>query len=48
VLDLPLEGKIEAVRAEKRVRLPVVMSQEEVQRVLEEMKGIHLQMAKLL
>lgn len=48
VLDRPMEGKIEAVRARKLVRLPVVASQEEVQLGLHGMKGVLLQMAKLL
>jgi integron integrase len=48
VLDRPIEGKIEAVRAKRHPRLPVVMTQEEVQRVFAEMKGTHLLMAKLL
>ncbi|MBP8646341.1 MAG: integron integrase [Syntrophobacteraceae bacterium] len=48
VLDQPVEGRIEAVRAKRRPMLPVVMTQEEVKRVLSEMKGTHLLMAKLL
>lgn len=48
VLDQPIEGQIEAVRAKRRPRFPVVMTQEEVRRVLAEMKGTHLLMAKLL
>ncbi len=48
VLDQPIEGKIEAVRAKRHPRLPVVMTQEEVQQVFAEMKGTHLLMAKLL
>lgn len=48
VLDQRVVGKIEAVRAKRPPRLPVVMTQEEVQRVLGEMKGTHLLMAKLL
>ncbi|HWR69261.1 MAG TPA: phage integrase N-terminal SAM-like domain-containing protein, partial [Desulfomonilia bacterium] len=48
VLDQPVEGKIEAVRAKRHPRLPVVMTQEEVQGVFAEMKGTHLLVAKLL
>lgn len=48
VLDLPLEGQISPVRAKRHSRVPVVMTQGEVQRVLGEMKGTHLLMAKLL
>lgn len=48
VLDIDITGKIEPVRAKKRLRLPVVMSQREVQTVLAQMAGIHQLMAKLL
>ena len=48
VLDMPVEGEIEPVRAKKYARPPVVMTQKEVQRVLAEMQGIHLLMAKML
>lgn len=48
VLDRPVQGRIEAVRAKRQPRIPVVMTQEEVQRVFAEMKGPHLLMAKLL
>ena len=34
VLDIPIEDKISAVRAQKRRRLPVVMSQNEVNQVI--------------
>lgn len=48
VLDQPIQGEIAPVRAKRHSRVPVVMTQEEVQRVLREMNGIHLLMAKLL
>ena len=48
VLDLPIEGEIEAVRARRHRRPPVVMTQDEVRRVLGEMRGEHLLMARLL
>jgi integron integrase len=48
VLDLPLEGQIAPVRAKRHPRVPVVMAQGEVERVLGEMKGTHLLMAKIL
>lgn len=48
VLDMPVEGKIEPVRAKKYARPPVVMTQKEVQCVLAEMQRIHLLMAKML
>jgi integron integrase len=48
VLDQPFEDRIEPVRARRQSRLPVIMTQEEVQRVLGEMEGTHLLMARLL
>jgi hypothetical protein len=39
VLDQPIEGKIEPVRAKRRGGLPVVMTQDEVQEVLGQMEG---------
>jgi len=48
VLDQPIEDRIEPVRARRHTRLPVIMTQEEVQQVLNEIKGTHLLMARLL
>ena len=48
VLERPLEGRINAVRSRKKERLPVVMSKEEIQRVLNGMSGPTQLMAKLL
>jgi integron integrase len=48
VLDQPIEDRIEPVKARRRPPLPVVMTQEEIQRVLGEIKGTHLLMARLL
>jgi integron integrase len=48
VLDQPVEELIEHIRAHRHWRLPVVMSQAEVQGVLAQMPGIHLLMAQLL
>jgi len=48
VLDVPFDDKIEPIRAKKSRRLPVVMSQREVQHVLSHMKGVHHLMARLL
>ncbi len=48
VLNMPLEDDIAPVRSRRQPRLPVVMSQEEVKKVLAYMQGIHLLMAKLL
>ena len=48
VLDQTIEGEIAPVRAKRHAKVPVVMSQGEVQRVLREMIGTHLLMAKLL
>jgi integron integrase len=48
VLDVSMEGKIEAVRSRKPKRLPTVLTPEEVRCLLEAMKGTHQLMAKLL
>jgi len=50
VLDIPLEGAgINAIRARKKKRnLPVVLTKEEVKRVITAMSGVHQLMAKLL
>ncbi len=48
VLDLPIEGQLEPVRAKRRPSPPMVMTKGEVQRVLGYMQGTHLLMAKLL
>ncbi len=48
VLDLPVSENLEPVRAKKYVRPPVVMSKQEVQRVIAQMRGLHLLMARLL
>jgi integron integrase len=48
VLEIELEGRINAIRAKKPKRLPVVLNREEVSRVLACMKGTHRLMAALL
>jgi integron integrase len=48
VLDRPLEGRIEAVRAKRPERLPVVLSREEVRAVLAQLGGERWLMASLL
>ena len=48
VLDIPVDEKLEPVRAKRHSRPPVVMSQREVANVLGHMQGLHLLMAKLL
>ena len=48
VLDQPIEEQIEPVKARKYKRPPVVMTQSEVQRVLANMQGTHLLMAKIM
>jgi integron integrase len=48
VLDQPLEGQIAPVRAKRHPRVPVVMTQSEVMRVLSQMSRTHSMMAKLL
>lgn len=48
VLDKPIDGLIEPVKAKRHRRPPMVMSQNEVQRVFACMNGTHLLMAQLL
>lgn len=48
VLNLPLDLRIDAVRATKPKRLPTVMTKEEAQRVLSGLSGTNKLMAQLL
>jgi integron integrase len=48
VLDQPIEDQLEPVKAKKRSRPPVVMTQAEVERVISYIGGTHLLMAKML
>lgn len=48
VLEIELKGRINSVRAKQTLRLPVVMSREEVSRVLSTMNGTNRLMAGLL
>jgi len=48
VLDKPIEDNIAPVKATKRRRPPVVMAKTEVRQVLNQMKGAHLLMAKIM
>ena len=48
VLDQPIAEQIEPTRAKRHPRPPVVMAKNEVRRVLAQMQGIHLLMAKML
>lgn len=48
VLDQPIAEQIEPTRAKRHPRPPVVMTKNEVRRVLAQMQGIHLLMAKML
>ena len=48
VLKRPLDGNINAVRARKKVNIPVVMTREEVARVITLMEGTPQLVAKLL
>ena len=48
VLDRPIDGKIEPVKAKRHRRLPVVLTQKEVQLVLARMHNLHLLMAQML
>ncbi|MBW2118352.1 MAG: integron integrase [Deltaproteobacteria bacterium] len=48
VLDKPIDGQIEPVKAKRHRSPPTVMTQREVQQVLSQMQGTHLLMAGLL
>jgi integron integrase len=48
VLCIEIDGSIDAVRAKKPARVPVVMSHEEAMRVISSLKGTHRLMAQLL
>jgi len=48
VLDQPIEDQLEPVRAKRQIHLPMVMTQSEVSRVIANMGGMHLLMAKIL
>ena len=48
VLQIELEGNIQAARAKGPQHLPVVLSKEETRRLLAELNGIHLLMAQIL
>ncbi len=48
VLDIPVEESIEHTRSKRHQSPPIVMTKSEVQRVIQNMKGTHLTMAKLL
>ena len=48
VLDQPLSGEINADRARKRPRIPVVLTREETARVIALMSGVHQVIVKLL
>lgn len=48
VLHIELTGHIDAVRAQRDKRLPVVLTKTETQQVITQMSGLHQMMAKLL
>jgi integron integrase len=48
VLQIELDGKIQASRAKAPQHLPVVLSKAETHRLLAEMKGVHLLMSQVL
>lgn len=48
VLHMPINDKIEAVRAKKPKRLPTVLSRDEMNRLMKLVNGTHQLMAKLL
>ncbi len=48
VLKQPLDKEINAVRASRKINIPVVMAREEVARIIGAMTGIHQLVVKLL
>ena len=48
VLNKPLEGPINSLRAKRPKKLPTVLTREETLRVIERISGVHQLMAKLL
>ena len=48
VLDRPLEGRINALHAKRPVRLPVVLTPQEVFQVINDMDGVHKLQVQLL
>jgi len=48
VLLIPLDHSIAPIRAKRKRRPPTVLTQNEVERILEQMKGTHLLMAKII
>lgn len=48
VLNIQLDDSINAVRAKRPKRLPVVLTKEEIQKIFDSMSGTYLLMAKLL
>jgi hypothetical protein len=48
VLDLPLDKAIDAVRAERKAKVPVVLTREEVAKVVPRVEGVSHLVVKLL
>ena len=48
VLDCPLDGKIQAIRSNKKPKIPTVLSKQELQRFFANIEGNHSLMARLL
>jgi len=48
VLDLPFEGKIQAVRSKRQPKLPTVLGKDEIKKFFQHIDGTHALMAKLL
>lgn len=48
VFDKPIEDKIEPVKAKKHRRPPVVLTKSEVRQVINQMRGTHLLMVKMM
>ena len=48
VLEQPLSGEINADRARRKVRIPVVLTREETARMIARLAGVHQLIVKLL
>jgi integron integrase len=48
ILKIELEGSIQSVRAKRPIRLPTVLTRDEVDRIIHAMSGTHQSMVKLL
>lgn len=48
VLNLPLNGKIQAIRSKRKPKIPTVLSKQEIKKFFTHIEGNHALMAKIL